>query len=94
MWAVDHVGGPDGWAINLSEQPPGAVPLTFVPMSVKVLDADGKVVWDGVVDRQTSVQVQPGAVKRPLKAVFLAAKDVKDVVVPLEIKDMPVPPAR
>jgi hypothetical protein len=95
MWAVDPMGQ-EGWAINVltERRAEAAVPLTIVPVSVKVLDAAGRVVWDGVVDRQTSARVQPGAVKRPLKAVFLAAKDARDVVVPFEIKDVPVPPAK
>ena len=91
MWAVS-LADRDEWAINITEQPPGA--LASVPMSVKVLDAAGKVLWDGVVDRQTSTRVQLGDVNQPLTAVILAARSEKDVIVPFEIKDVPVPPAK
>ncbi len=91
MWAIDPLRD-EGWVINVTEQRPGAgVPLTFVPMAVKVIDAAGKVVWQGAVDRQVSVRVKPGAVKKPLHAEIIAVKESADDVVKFEIKDVPVP---
>ncbi len=94
-WAVPPLGQQDQWVINLTELRAGAgVPLAFVPMSVKLIGADGKVVWDGVVDQRASVRVQAGTLKGPLRAVIVAAKETKDEEVGFEIKDVPVPAAR
>jgi hypothetical protein len=91
-WEREHPQG--GWVIRVTEERAGAgVPLTFVPMAVKVIDGAGKVVWDGAVDRQMNVRVYPGAVKKPLRAEIVAAKETADSVVGFEIKDVPVPAA-
>ena len=81
------------WAINVqAPDAAGGTPMTSVPTWIKVLDANGKVVWDGVVEAGTSLRVYPGLVKEPLRAELVAATGTREEVVHFEFKDVPVPP--
>lgn len=92
LWAVSPVRD-EGWAINVIAKAGGSVPYAYVPLAVKVVDADGMTVWSGVVDRQISVRAHPVGAKAPLKAELTAATAVKEEVVKFEFKDVSVPDA-
>lgn len=89
FWAQDLAR--DGWALNVIERRSGGMPAQSVPLAVRVVDTLGKVVWEGALDRQMAVRVQPGAVKGPLVADILVARESRDEVVKFEIHQVAVP---
>ncbi len=92
IWAGEMRGRK--WVVNVQKIGGGGVPYTYIPVSIRVEDAAGVILWDGQADGLVSATVTAGPLKLPLKAIFTAATSkVGTRWVAFEFKDVPVPAA-